>query len=160
MENFLNNPQFQIFFQLILATILGGLVGLEREYKRRAAGLRTYSLVCLGAALFTILGLKAAEMYIDSNNSSLGIDPSRIIGQIVLGIGFLGAGLIVIRESRVEGLTTAAGLWVVAALGAAVGLKLYLIAVFTAFLTLGILSGLRIIEDKIIHKSQQEDTEI
>ena len=158
--NFLNNPQFQIFIQLILATLLGGIVGLEREYKRRAAGLRTYSLVSLGAALFTILGLKAAEMYIDSNNSSLGIDPSRIIGQIVLGIGFLGAGLIIIRESRVEGLTTAAGLWVVAAVGAAVGVKLYSIAFFAAFLTLGILSVLRIVEEKFIHKSQPGDTEI
>ncbi len=158
--NFLNNPQFQIFLQLILATLLGAIVGLEREYKRRAAGLRTYSLVSLGAALFTILGLKAAEMYIDFNNSSLGIDPSRIIGQIVLGIGFLGAGLIIIRESRVEGLTTAAGLWVVAAVGAAVGVKLYLIAFFAAFLTLGILSVLRIVEEKFIHKSHPGDTEI
>jgi putative Mg2+ transporter-C (MgtC) family protein len=156
----LENSQFQIFFQLFLAVILGGLIGLEREYKKRAAGLRTYSLVSLGAALFTILGIKAAEFYINLNNSSLGIDPSRIIGQIVLGVGFLGAGLIIIRESRVEGLTTAAGLWVAAALGAAIGIKLYLIAAFTAFLTLGILSILRIVEEKIIHKNQTEDTEV
>ncbi len=153
MDNFLNNPQFQIFFQLFLATVLGGIVGLEREYKRRAAGLRTYSLVSLGAALFTILGIEAAKFYL--YNSGTSFDPSRIIGQIVLGVGFLGAGLIVIREARVEGLTTAAGLWVAAALGAAVGIKLYLVAVFTAFLTLGILAGLSVIEEKIIHKSQE-----
>lgn len=147
------NPQFQIFFQLFLAAILGGLVGLEREYKKRAAGLRTYSLVALGAALFTILGLESSKLFL--NDSGISFDPSRIIGQIVLGVGFLGAGLIIIRESRVEGLTTAAGLWVAAALGVAIGIKLYLIAVFTAFLTLGILSILRIVEEKFIHKSQQ-----
>ena len=152
------NPQFQIFFQLFLAALLGGLVGLEREYKRRAAGLRTYSLVSLGAALFTILGLEASRIFL--NNAEVSFDPSRIIGQIVLGVGFLGAGLIIIRESRVEGLTTAAGLWVVAALGVAVGIKLYLVAVFVAFLTLGILSVLRIVEEKFIHKSQQEDNEV
>ena len=147
------NPQFQIFFQLFLAAILGGLVGLEREYKKRAAGLRTYSLVALGAALFTILGLESSKLFL--NDSGISFDPSRIIGQIVLGVGFLGAGLIIIRESRVEGLTTAAGLWAAAALGVAIGIKLYLIAVFTAFLTLGILSILRIVEEKFIHKSQQ-----
>ena len=147
------NPQFQIFFQLFLAAILGGLVGLEREYKKRAAGLRTYSLVALGAALFTILGLESSKLFL--SDSGISFDPSRIIGQIVLGVGFLGAGLIIIRESRVEGLTIAAGLWVAAALGAAVGIGLYLIAIFTAFLTLGILSILRIVEEKFIHKSQQ-----
>lgn len=151
VDSFLNNPQIQIFAQLILASLLGALVGLEREYKRRAAGLRTHSLVSLGAALFTILGLEVSNNYL--NSADVSFDPSRIIGQIVLGVGFLGAGLIVIRESRVEGLTTAAGLWVAAALGVAVGIKLYSIAVFTAFLTLGILAGLRVIEEKFIHKS-------
>lgn len=153
VNNFFNNPDFQIFFQLIMATVLGALVGLEREYKKRAAGLRTYSLVSLGAALFTILGLKAAEMYMNLTSS---INPSGIVGQIVLGVGFLGAGLIVIRESKVEGLTTAAGLWVVAALGSAVGLRLYSIAAFGAFFTLGILAGFRILEEKLIHKSEED----
>jgi len=157
MEVFLSNPQFQIIFQLLLAAFLGGFIGLERQYKRKAAGLRTYSLVALGAALFTILGIEVSNAY--ANRLDLSFDPSRVIGQIVLGVGFLGAGLIVIREARVEGLTTAAGLWISAALGAAVGIKLYFVAIFVAFLTLGILSGLRIFEEKIIDKESPPDTE-
>ncbi len=79
-------------------------------------------------------------------------DPSRIIGQIVLGIGFIGAGLIVYREFHVEGLTTSAGLWVAAAIGAAIGVKLYTLAAFTTILALAVLIGLRPIEDKFIKK--------
>jgi len=149
---FLSIPAIQTFFQLILAAFLGGLVGLEREYKRKEAGLRTYSLVSLGSALFTIISLKMADSYF--GRSGTDFDPSRIVGQIVLGIGFLGAGLIIFRGSHIEGLTTAAGLWVIAAIGVAVGAGLYSLALFTSVLSLAILAGLRLIEEKFVEKEK------
>jgi putative Mg2+ transporter-C (MgtC) family protein len=142
---------FQIIIQLILATFLGALIGLEREYKKKEAGLRTYSLVSLGAAFFTIISYTAFESFADQ--AGIDFDPTRIIGQIVLGIGFLGAGLIIFRGFHIEGLTTAAGLWVAAAIGVAVGTKLYFPAIFATFLVIGILSGLRIFEEKFFEKS-------
>lgn len=142
----------ETFLQLVLATLLGGLVGLEREYNKKEAGLRTFALVSLGAAFFTIISYESLGLFL--KESPVGFDPTRIIGQIVLGIGFLGAGLIIYRESRVEGLTTAAGLWVAAGIGAAVGVKLYLPAIFVSILVLVVLSGLRRIEEKFIKKKE------
>lgn len=145
---------FQIIIQLLLAAVLGGLMGLEREYKKKEAGLRTYSLVCLGAAFFTIISFEIFRSL--NSQSGIDFDPARIVGQIVLGIGFLGAGLIIFRGSHIEGLTTAAGLWVTAAVGTAIGAKLYFPAVFVSFLTVGILAGLRLAEEKVFGKTPQE----
>jgi len=117
--------------QLILAAVLGMLIGAEREHKGKAAGLRTYMLVSLGAALFTIL-----SSHVGALETSSVVDPTRIAAQIVVGIGFLGAGLIILRKDRVEGLTTAAGLWATAAIGMAVGFGFYLIAIFATVLVL------------------------
>jgi len=153
--DFLFNSQIQIVLQLFLATVLGGLVGLEREYRRRAAGLRTHSLVCLGSALFTIISSESFYQQLDVIGVSF--DPSRIISGIVLGVGFIGAGLIMHHGSKVEGLTTAAGIWVVAAIGIAVGIELYLVAVSTALLTLGILAVLRPLEEKVFSKKDEEN---
>lgn len=150
--DFLVNPQIRIIFQLLLAALLGGLVGLEREYWKRAAGLRTHSLVCLGAALFTIISLESFGSWLEK--SGVSFDPSRVVAAIVLGVGFIGAGLIIYRRFRIEGLTTAAGLWVVAAIGVAIGVQLYLAAFFTAFLTLGVLTGLRLLEEKIFRREE------
>jgi putative Mg2+ transporter-C (MgtC) family protein len=147
-----NNPQYQMFFQLFLAALLGAIVGLEREYKRKEAGLRTYSLVSLASAFFTMISFSA---FFSLNQTSVNFDPSRIIGQIVLGVGFLGAGLIIYRQTHVEGLTTAAGLWLVSAVGAAVGVKLYALAIFVALLGVGILSGLRLVEEKVFGKKPE-----
>lgn len=144
----------EIFFQLFLATILGGLVGLEREYNRKEAGLRTFAIVSLGAAFFTIIAYNSMGLFFE--NPPAGFDPTRIIGQIVLGIGFIGAGLIVYREFRVEGLTTAAGLWVAAAIGAAVGAKFYMPAIFVTVLVLFVLVGLRPIEERFIKRKKQD----
>lgn len=140
-------PQSETFFQLILAVLLGGFVGLEREWKGKEAGLRTYSLVCLGATLFTIVAIESFMMF---RNTASSFDPSRIVGQLVLGIGFLGAGLIIFREQHVAGLTTAAGLWVTTALGAAIGFRLYLLATFTALLAVFILSAFRLVEKRFL----------
>ncbi len=118
--------QIQTFFEeltpssvalrLVIATILGSFVGMERAHKRYAAGIRTFALVCLGSALATLIGLYLAE--IGGSQSDIG----RIPAQILCGIGFLGAGTIIVTERKqVKGLTTAAGLWVTATMGMAVG---------------------------------------
>ena len=146
---FFDNPQFQIVLQLVLAAVLGALLGLEREYRRKEAGLRTYSLVSLGSAFFTIISYESLKLF---GSQVVDFDPTRIIGQIVLGVGFLGAGLIIFRGVHVEGLTTAAGLWVAAAIGAAIGTKLYFFALFATFLSILILAGLRSAEEKIFNK--------
>lgn len=139
---------FEIVIQLFLAIILGGSVGLEREFLKKEAGFRTFCLVSLGAALFTITALGISKGLI--GRPGIAFDPSRIIGQIVLGVGFLGAGLIIFRQARIEGLTTAAALWVTAAIGAAVGAKLYFVAIFVTFLTILILAGFRLFEEKLL----------
>jgi putative Mg2+ transporter-C (MgtC) family protein len=144
----------EAIWQLLLAVLLGGLIGLEREYKRKEAGLRTYSLVALGAAFFVIISWRVTDFLI--GQVRIDFDPSRIIGQIVLGVGFLGAGLIVFRGSHIEGLTTAAGLWVTAAVGVAVGAKLYFEAIFVSLLAIAILAGLRLVEEKFFGKSNQQ----
>ncbi len=112
---------------LILAAALGALIGLEREWAQRAAGLRTFSLISLGAALFVMISRLSFSQYLGISS----LDPSRTLGQIIVGIGFLGAGIIIFRqrEGKVEGLTTAAMMWVTAAVGAAVGLELYWLAI-------------------------------
>ena len=124
----------RMFFQIGLAAALGLFVGLEREYKRKAAGMRTYALVSLGAALFTILSVEGFQQF--GNGVQ---DPARVAAQVVVGIGFLGAGLIFIQQGGVQGLTTAAGLWAIAAVGMAVGVQLYSLAIFTSVLILLIL---------------------
>lgn len=144
----------EVFIQLALAALLGGLVGLERECRKKEAGLRTYALVCLGSALFTIIGFNLPII----NNQPVSLDPTRIIQSVAIGVGFLGGGLIMRRQFRIEGLTTAAGLWVVAGIGVAIGSKLYYWAVFTAALVVVILFGLLLLERKIFpHKEDEED---
>src|SRR3989338_8082132 len=114
------------FGQIVLAVVLGAVLGWQRERQGRAAGPRTYALVTGGAALFTILSL-----------SVFGSDTSRVAAQIVTGIGFLGAGMIIRRGNHIEGLTTAAGLWMAAAIGMAVAANYYILAVLTtAFMLL------------------------
>jgi putative Mg2+ transporter-C (MgtC) family protein len=141
----------EVILQLILSVILGGAVGLEREYKRREAGLRTYALVSLGSAFFTIIAFEVFQIFLGQPGVLL--DPLRVIQAVAMGIGFIGAGLIIFREKHVEGLTTAAGLWVAAAIGVAVGVKLYFPAIFVTFLAIEILAGLRLVEEKVFGKT-------
>jgi len=129
------NIEFETIFQLILAIALGGLIGFERELKHRPAGLRTHMLVCLGATIFTIVSL------------SFDIDPARIAAGIVAGIGFLGAGNIIAQKGHIQGITSAAILWVVAGIGLSVGVGQYIIAIISALLVFAILQ-LRKIEKK------------
>lgn len=134
----------QIFFQILLAAVLGMAVGAEREHRHKSAGLRTYTLVAAGSCLFTIL-----SVYGFSGGGQMAYDPSRIASQIVVGIGFIGAGMIILRENKIEGLTTAAGVWTTAGIGMAVGLGFYLVAIFAVLLILAALFSLTFLKEKI-----------
>lgn len=122
--------------RIALAAALGGFIGLEREYRGYPAGIRTMALVSMGSALFAEEG------------AFLGGDPSRIAAQIVTGIGFLGAGLIVREGGSVRGITTAATIWAAAAVGVAVGAEAYIVAIFAALITITLLE-LRIVTKSI-----------
>lgn len=116
--------EIELVARLVLGFVLSGLVGIEREVSLKPAGLRTHILVGLGSTLLTIMSLHAFP----------GSDPSRIAASIVVGIGFLGAGTIIKTEEKVIGLTTAATLWMVAAIGVATGAGLYLLAIVSTLL--------------------------
>jgi len=124
--------EFQtIFFRLMLSTILSGIIGFERGFRGRAAGLRTHILVGIGATLIVMTGVYGVE------NLGYAADPMRMAAQVISGIGFLGAGTILIRgKTMVTGLTTAAGLWATAAIGIAIGVGFYAAAAITAVISL------------------------
>jgi len=130
-----------IALKLLLAAVLGGVIGLERELRDKPAGLRTNILICLGSTLFMSISTKVAEV--------LGGDPTRIAAQIISGIGFLGAGAVLHSHGFVLGLTTAATIWVVAGVGMALGSGMYSVAIFTTAMSLVTLYFLGFIEDKI-----------
>jgi putative Mg2+ transporter-C (MgtC) family protein len=124
-----------IFVRIMLACLMGGLVGLEREIHGCAAGLRTHILVCIGSALFMITSIEMAVMY-----KHLGpVDPTRIAAQVVTGIGFLGAGAIIRYGWSIRGLTTAASIWAISAIGLACGSGEYMPAAVTTVIVLGVL---------------------
>ena len=131
-----------ILGRLILAAVCSGLIGYERESARKAAGLRTFTLVGVGAAVFSVVSIIGFE----------GPDQSRIAAQIVTGVGFLGAGAIFRDGAFVSGLTTAAGLWVVASIGMAAGSGSYELAVIGTAVTLATLYGLRAIDGAVYRK--------
>jgi putative Mg2+ transporter-C (MgtC) family protein len=143
--------------RLALAAVLGGLIGVERELREREAGLRTHLLVALGLALFTIVGAYGFHDFLESGESVVRADPTRIAAQIVTGIGFLGAGAIIRQGFSVRGLTTAATLWVVAAVGLAAGAGYYSAAVITTALVLIALYPLRIMAYQILRRFRVED---
>jgi putative Mg2+ transporter-C (MgtC) family protein len=131
----------EVVVKLLLATVLGGLVGLEREFRNKPAGLRTNMLICLGATLFTVLSQEIA--------GRLDGDHTRIASQVIPGIGFIGAGAIIREGASVQGLTTAATIFVVASVGMALGGGMYATAVFTALITVVALAALGSIEGRI-----------
>lgn len=116
---------FEIVFKLTLACVLGGLIGLERESLNRPAGFRTYTVVCVGSALAMIVSIDMFTQY----HHYVTADPGRIAAQVISGIGFLGAGTIMKEGATIRGLTTAAGLWVVACIGLAAGSGMYTAAI-------------------------------
>ncbi|TML55040.1 MAG: hypothetical protein E6G15_04735 [Actinobacteria bacterium] len=143
----------EALLRLALAAALGGAVGIERELREREAGFRTHLLVSLGSALFTIAGAYGFHDLLTHGSS---IDPTRVAAQIVTGIGFLGAGAIIRQGVAVRGLTTAATLWVVAAIGLTSGAGYYSAAVITTGLVLFSLWPLRIASYRILGRFRPE----
>ena len=146
--------RLELLCQLLLAALLGGVVGLEREWSGKAAGFRTNLLICVGAALLTDLSLVVAA----GARAGVPADPGRIAAQIVSGIGFLGAGTIIQSRGSVTGLTTAATLWVVAAIGMAVGAHAYAEAVGATVLVIVTLLILARIEPWVGQHEQHDVT--
>lgn len=141
--------EWEVILRLVLAVLFGGLIGFNRSRHNKPAGLRTMALISLGSAAFTLIGIEAviqlselqlgAESLASGVSSSINLDSSRIIAGIVGGVGFLGAGAIIQSRGRVQGMTSAASIWVTSTIGVSVGLGLYVLAssiTFIAFLVL------------------------
>jgi putative Mg2+ transporter-C (MgtC) family protein len=147
-----NGDFVEIALKIGLAALLSGLIGAEREWTGKAAGLRTHMLIAVGAALLTDVSIGVGGRF---GAGSTAWDPGRIAAQIVSGVGFLGAGTIIQARGGVRGLTTAAGLWVAAALGLAVGASFYVEAAVTTAVLLIILIALRPIETRLLRRNRQ-----
>ena len=147
-------------FRLALAAALGGVIGFERELRDREAGLRTHMLVCLGSALFTIVSAYGFHEFLVSGDQVVRADPTRIAAQIVTGIGFLGAGAIIRQGVSVRGLTTAATLWVSAAIGIAAGAGYYPGAVLGTAVTLLALWPIRVLAYRVLQEIRPTERSI
>jgi putative Mg2+ transporter-C (MgtC) family protein len=151
---------FDVLWRLALAGALGGAIGFERELREREAGLRTHMIVCIGSALFTIISAYGFTEFLTSGDTVVRADPTRIAAQIVTGIGFLGAGAIIRQGISVRGLTTAATLWVAAAIGMAAGAGYYPGAVLGTIITLIALGPLRIAAYPIFERLRPEERNV
>ena len=149
---------FELVLRLVLAALLGSVIGFERERLNWAAGLRTHMLVCVGASLIMLVSIFGFADILGQKDVSL--DPSRVAAQVVSGIGFLGAGSILLRGEVVRGLTTAASLWSVAGVGLATGGGMYVAAVSATVIILIILAGIKPIERRFISVKQQRGLRI
>ncbi|WP_044746987.1 MgtC/SapB family protein [Bacillus alveayuensis] len=143
-----------MLMRLIIAATLCGFIGLEREVKRHPAGFRTHLLVGVGACLMMLLSLYGFDEYIE-NNEHIQFDPARIPSYVISGIGFLGAGTILVKGVTVRGLTTAASIWVVAGLGLVIGAGMFLLAFFTTAIVLLSLIFLNKFEPFIYNKGNK-----
>jgi putative Mg2+ transporter-C (MgtC) family protein len=136
-----------VVLRLLLAAILGGLIGLEREIHGRPAGFRTHLLVSLGSCVFAVISIYFHKLYGDfGGRIPVGVDPARVAAQVVTGIGFLGAGAIIRDKASVRGLTTAACLWVASAVGLACGIGLYYVSVLVTVVAIASLLLLKKVE--------------
>jgi len=147
IRNIVDIFRLELMLQLGLATLLGGAIGLERELGGKPAGLRTNILICLGSVLYTHISISMMGA-----NAS---DPTRVAGQIVTGVGFIGAGTILHARGAIVGLTSAATIWVVAAIGVALGSGYYLESVGTTLVVLAVLAGLGRIEKLVERQSMR-----
>ena len=145
MENILNGATMDIVLRLFVALMLGMIIGTERVWAHKTAGMRTYALVSMGAALFIIISEMISAQYINIG----GFDPTRIASQVIVGIGFLGAGSIMLQGSRLKGLTTASGLWITAGIGIAAGFGFFRLAVIATILILFIFIVLWFLEEQL-----------
>jgi putative Mg2+ transporter-C (MgtC) family protein len=145
-----------VTLRLTVAAVLGGAVGIERELREREAGLRTHLLVAVGSCLFTLASAYGFNEFLVNGGNVVRADPTRIAAQIVTGIGFIGAGAIIRQGLSIRGLTTAAGLWVAAAIGMAVGAGYWAAALIGTGVVLVGLGPLRMAEGWVVRKRQRE----
>jgi len=144
--------EWVIIFRLILAAVLSGIVGFEREFHGRAAGFRTHILVCMGSTLMMVTSIYIFDIY----SGKAPVDPARLAAGVITGIGFLGAGTIMRSKASVRGLTTAASLWVVTAIGLAIGTGLYLAALAATALAVVTLAFFGRLERSVIKRLRPE----
>jgi putative Mg2+ transporter-C (MgtC) family protein len=147
-------PLSELAQRLLAALFVGALVGWERERKNKPAGLRTHMLVTLGSATFCIMAFEVGAAMADRYGDS-GLDPMRVLQGVVGGIGFLGAGSIIQSHGNVRGVTTAAGVWIAGALGAACGVGAYVLALISATLTLLVLSVVGWLEHRYLSSEDE-----
>lgn len=153
----LSSFSYDIFLRLTVAMLLGLAIGAERIYAHKAAGMRTYAMVAMGASLFIVISQVIALAYASNG----GIDPLRMASQIIVGVGFLGSGLIIFKDDKLSGVTTASGLWVSAGIGMACGFGLYGIAIMTTLIALFIFIVVWVVEQRFknMFESQNKNEE-
>ena len=145
----MGNDYTEIVLRLASAVVVGGLIGIERSYHGRPAGFRTHTLVCMASALLMLVTVYESQWFVSGRLERVVVDPTRMAQGIMTGIGFLGAGVIMKEGLSVRGLTTAASIWITAAIGILVGIGFYFPAGIAASLTLGTLSTFRWIENRM-----------
>jgi putative Mg2+ transporter-C (MgtC) family protein len=145
MNNIFDAVTVDIIIRLFVAMVLGMIIGMERVWAHKTAGMRTYALVAMGSSLFVIISNEMVKYYTGFS----GLNPLMIISQIVVGVGFIGSGLIFSRESKMMGLTTATGLWVSAGIGMSAGFGLYNISIIATILTLFIFIVMWFVEEQL-----------
>ncbi|OIJ17108.1 magnesium transporter MgtC [Anaerobacillus alkalilacustris] len=146
-----------MMLRLVVAAILGGIIGVEREYHKHPAGFRTHLLVCVGACLIMLLAMFGFQGYMEENIQYVNFDPSRLAAYVVSGIGFLGAGTILVQGYTVRGLTTAASIWVVAGIGLSVGVGMYFAAIFTTGIVILSLMFLNKVDESFSRKKEKTE---
>lgn len=154
MENIFDITTLEMLIRLAIALILGVIIGLERVWAKKTAGMRTFALVSMGSALFVIISQQMVSYYIGFGD----VNPLRMASQIITGVGFIGTGVIFSRDSKLMGLTTATSMWVVAGIGMSAGFGLYKLAIISTLLTLFIFIALWFVESAVKKfKDHKED---
>jgi putative Mg2+ transporter-C (MgtC) family protein len=150
----------EIILRIVLSAIFGAIIGIERERKNWSAGMRTHMMVCVGATLIMIVSAFGFEDILSTSSKTM-LDPSRIAAQVISGIGFIGAGTILfLKQGVIRGLTTASGLWTVAAIGLATGGGMYFAAAITTFTCIMILWGMQPIERLLAKRFKQKNLQL
>lgn len=150
-----SSESLDLFIRLGIAVLCGMALGIERVISHKSAGMRTYALVSMGAALFITVG----DLVIGRYTAGAGFDPVHIIAAIISGIGFMGAGMIIFKDEKVNGLTTASGIWVAAGIGIACGFYLFKLAIIATLLSLFIFVVLWRLEQGIKYLAHKNDTD-
>ena len=148
---------WQYILTIFIGAILGGAIGLEREYRSKEAGFRTHFLVGLGSALFMVLSMHGFDGFEGQPGVIIQRAPARMAAQVVSGIGFIGAGIIIFQKNVVKGLTTAAGLWVTSAIGMSAGAGMYDVAVAATVMVLVCLETVNFLHHHVFKSRQREN---